>query len=241
MRVAIMQPYFFPYIGYFQLMHAVDTFVLFDDVQYIDRGYVNRNRIRSRDSWAWWTLSVAKGARDAAINERHYLDAPEDGERLLAKLRAAYLKERGYSETHRLVSNVLSFADRNVAAFNGNLLRILGSAVGVECAFVSASSLGVARELRGQARIISVCRELGATLYINPVGGIDLYREEAFSDSGLELKFMRTRAQPATLATGPQHMSIVHDLCVGGLDATRARLPEFELLREAEIRTVAEG
>lgn len=237
MRVAVMQPYFFPYIGYFQLMRAVDTFVLFDDAQYIDRGYVNRNRIRRGGQAAWWTLPVAKGRREDAINSRRYVDTPEDYDRLRVLLREAYSKQPAFSQMIAVADEALGFPDHNVARFNGNLLRIVAEALGIGCAFLPASELKAPQDLRGQDRIVHICRRLGASTYVNPIGGAGLYREDAFLASGLQLKFLKTLSEPVSLSSGAEHLSILHGLAVSGLGATRSRLPEFELMRASEAGT----
>src|SRR5690606_8625036 len=114
MIVAVMQPYFFPYIGYFQLMNAVDLFIFFDDVQYIDRGWVNRNKILLAGEARWLTFPVKKGDRDLKINERHYVDDPEVIDSLKRRVRAGYENASHFDATFKLFADALNFEDRSV-------------------------------------------------------------------------------------------------------------------------------
>lgn len=230
MIVAIMQPYFFPYIGYFQLMRAVDTFVVFDDVQYIERGWVNRNRIRSSGTATWLTLPVHKASRQLPINQRHYQLA--DGSavrRIEQRLQASYAKAPCRAEAVPVISAVLGCDDDNVAAFNANLLEVLADRLGIGCRFLVSSRIDKPKGLKGQAKVIDLCRRIGASHYINPIGGLPLYDAATFDAAGLRLSFLRTTATPATLADGPQHLSIIDGLMHTGFAGCRAQLGHYEL------------
>lgn len=189
MIVAIMQPYFFPYIGYFQLMHAVDTFVFYDDVQYINRGWVNRNRIPLNNGPTWLTLPVAKASRELPINRRKYL-LGEGVPAVKRKLRAAY-QTQTQPDMLDFIEDLLDFDDPNVARFNEHLLQKTASVLDIKCQFLRSSELPTTDGLRGQDRIINICKQLGAQSYINPIGGLNLYDSNAFRSEGLELNFIK--------------------------------------------------
>ncbi|HEX5757393.1 MAG TPA: WbqC family protein, partial [Arenimonas sp.] len=93
-----------------------------------------------------------------------------------------------------------------------------------------ASRFEIDPALRGEQRIIELCRRIGATQYINPVGGLDIYHGRAFAAAGIRLSFLRTRCEPRTIGDEYVHLSILHDLIVDGIDACRERLPNFELV-----------
>lgn len=227
MIAAILQPYFFPYIGYFQLMSAVDTFVVFDDVQYIDRGWVNRNRIRENGAAAWWTLPVRKGSHLQPINHRHYL--LEEAPRLARRLEAAYAKHPHAPAVLPLVRQVLAFGDSNVATFNANLLETVARELGIGCRIRMSSAIEKPDELTGSEKVIDLCRRIGADAYINPIGGMDLYDPARFRAEGIGLSFLRTRSSPAMLADGPVHLSIIDGLMGAGFSAAAEMLPEYDL------------
>lgn len=229
MIVAVMQPYFFPYIGYFQLMHAVDTFVFFDDVQYIDRGWVNRNRIPLAGKAAWLSMPVAHADRGLAINERRYLLDP-GAKSILRKLEAAYPRKKEQAEA-RLIAELIGFEDANVAKFNANLLRRLAESLGIDCDFLNSSEILGQCDFRGEDRILEVCRRLGARDYINSIGGMALYDPGRFEAAGVQLMFINTKSQPSTEPTGTIHYSIINTLIRTGLTGTSSMLDEYELVR----------
>lgn len=231
MNVAIMQPYFFPYIGYLQLMAAVDTFVFLDDVQYIERGWVNRNRIRLGGQAHWLGCAVRAAPRALAINQREYLlqDERHGIPAVLARLRAGYARAPHYDACMTLLGNLLAFADSNVARFNENLLHGLAGSLGLRCTFCRSSEVAPPNGLRGQARLIEIARRLGARRYINPIGGRELYHGEDFAAAGVELRFLRTKVEGQPLGDALVQLSIIDWLMMQGNEVTRARLADFDL------------
>jgi len=228
--VAIMQPYFFPYIGYFQLMHAADTFVVLDDVQYIERGWANRNRINQNGNPSWLTLPVRNASRELAFNQREYAIDRGVPERLHNKLKQSYFTRHSYEEVSALFSMAMRFGSANVALFNTNALRSVLNALGIRCNFVMASQIDPEKNLKGQARIIHLCTTLNAARYINPIGGTSLYSNAVFESSGIQLSFLKTSAAPVQLDVGPQYLSILDTLFTQGVDGARAALPSYELI-----------
>lgn len=231
MIAAIMQPYFFPYIGYFQLMSAVDVFVLFDDVQYIDRGWVNRNLIRANGRTTWLTLPVRKASRELPINQREYLLADDAAtQHIEHQLQASYAKAPFFEEVMPVVTALLACGEANVAAFNARLLTELARRLGISCRFETSSRIGKAHGLKGQARVIDLCKRIGADHYINPIGGMDLYDRESFDRVRIGLSFLRTTVPAAELAEGPQYLSIIDGLMHASFAGERVLLPQYEVL-----------
>ncbi|MGF6493022.1 hypothetical protein ABIE56_001179 [Luteibacter sp. 621] len=196
MIVAIMQPYLFPYIGYFQLMAAVDTFVFYDDVQYMKGGWVNRNRILHQGAPAWMTLPVVHADHRADIAQRHYTADTSVRAKLVDRVRVAY---RGAVMFDNAIRHLEAFAESpvtSVAAANAASLKAIAAEFGIDARFISASTIGGHRHLAGQARVLAMCKELGATTYVNAAGGVLLYDERAFIEAGVELRFLQ-HALPA--------------------------------------------
>jgi hypothetical protein len=227
---AVMQPYFFPYLGYFQLMQAVDLFVFYDDAQYMKGGWVNRNRILVDGEPAWLTLPVRRASLSLPINQRHYLLDGEGIGQIKQRLRASYAKAPAYDEICPLICNLLDYADSNVPAFNANLLTTLARKLGITCAFEMSSAIDKGAGLRGEAKVIDLCQRVGASHYVNAIGGMGLYDVDHFDAIGLRLSFLRTAAPPLQLDAGPQHLSIVHLLMINGFDATLSLLDEYEVM-----------
>ena len=229
MIAAIMQPYFFPYIGYFQLMSAVDTFVFFDDVQYINRGWVNRNRIRVGGRAKWLTFPVHRAGRDLPINRRRYLADAGIVTGIKEQLRASYAKSTAYVEATGLIHDLLDFQDDNVAGFNANLLERIARAIGIECKFVFSSQIDKPDGLKGQDKILDLCRRLGVTHYLNAAGGCSLYEVAEFESAGIQLSFLKTRVLPVNLQDEAQHLSIIDTLSVVGIEQTNSMLGDYDL------------
>lgn len=185
--VAVMQPYFIPYAGYFRLFAAADVVALFDCVQFPRRGWVHRNRLRDEDdALRWLTLPLAKRPRTAPIAAMTF--APDAANRLEAQLRRL-LPEVLPPSAARLAASV-----RGVGA---GLVDYLEATLGAACAelalpfaVVRTSRLALDPALRGQDRVIAAARALGAGCYLNPPGGRALYDEAAFAHHGLTLRFL---------------------------------------------------
>lgn len=230
MIVAIMQPYFFPYIGYFQLMRAVDEFVFFDDVQYIERGWVNRNRIRTQHGPGWLTCPVQNDSRSAPIRQRKYVLGEAVIEGLKRQLEAAYARSKAFHAVYPLICRWLDFQDPSVSAFNGNLLAGLAGEFGIKCRFRYSSEIEQPQGLKGQDKIIGICRQLGADVYVNAIGGMSLYDQERFSQEGLDLRFLRTTAAPDLEGDPPSYLSIIDPLMREGVEGVRGELDHYVLL-----------
>lgn len=188
-----MQPYLFPYIGYFQLINAVDWFVLHDDVQYIKSGWINRNRILLNGKEYLFTFSVKKDAFTRFIKQRYYSDKFEmEKGKFFRVLKEAYSRAPFYSKILSLTSEILSYKDLNVSNLNLFSIRKFCEYLGISTHMVLSSELKKNSSLKNEARVININRTLKATHYINPVGGADLYSKETFSENGLKLLFLKS-------------------------------------------------
>jgi hypothetical protein len=202
MRLAVMQPYFLPYIGYFQLMAAVDKFVVLDDVNYIVRGWVNRNRIATGHGTRWMTLPVAGASQNRLIDE---LDiAPDTGwkQGLLAVVGSAY-RPAPFAETAiPQFAAWIAAAEGNLSAFLTRILLDVKNLLAIDAQVVPSSSVYPKNGLTGADRILEICRRENATTYINLPGGRSLYDREAFAAAGVELKFIDLAIPPGSVRHG---------------------------------------
>lgn len=196
MRVALMQPYFFPYIGYFQLMSAVDCFVFYDEAQFMKGGWVNRNRILRDGAAHWWTLPVVHDSFRLPINARRYRRDPAELASLYGKFDAAYRRAPHYREARRLLELGFASSDDLVSRLNEHQLRELADALGIRCRWLRSSEIEHDRSLGGEARVIEICRRLGASVYLNPEGGRSLYSADGFAASGIALQFIAPQLRP---------------------------------------------
>jgi hypothetical protein len=195
MRLGIMQPYFLPYIGYFQLFEHCDTFVLYDDIKYTKRGWINRNRILASGSPRTITLPLRHASDFADVRDREI--APEfSASGMLALIRQSYHKAPYWSDYQQLLKEVLEFPSRNLFDFVANSISVLAACLGIKTELIISSSLGIDRSLRGEERVLATCKAIGATEYVNPIGGLDLYCDSAFREQGLRLSFLRSHLTP---------------------------------------------
>jgi hypothetical protein len=194
--VASMQPYFLPYLGYFQLLSHCDVFVLLDDVQYVKRRWINRNRILVDGAPHWLTLPVQEASSQLPINGRHYRLDRVIIDKMLRRIEAAYRRAPHFAAVFPPLADMLNFADTNVAAFNANLVARLAAMLGVGTPLALSSSIVEGANLAGQDRIIEICRRLDATDYLNPIGGAGLYQADRFAEAGLGLRFLRPTIEP---------------------------------------------
>lgn len=191
-RVAIMQPYFFPYLGYFQLIAASDLFVLYDDTQLISRGWVNRNRILVNGEPSFITLPLRKAHLRDNINCRHFVDdIAWHKNKVLKAVHLSYSRAPFFSEVFPFIESILACSESNLAAFNEALIRRTCGHLGISTEILVSSRLGIGSELSGQERVIAMAKGLGADVAINPIGGLDLYSCEEFRRRDIELKFIR--------------------------------------------------
>jgi hypothetical protein len=230
MIAAIMQPYFFPYIGYFQLMHAVDTFVLYDDVQYINRGWINRNLIVSDGGVQWLTMPVSKAPREWLINQRRYLNETGARARLIQKLRRTYGATEFFDDIFPVLESLIKYADCNVARHNANSLICVARKLGIDCRIMSSSEIEKPNDLKGAAKIIEICQRIGADGYVNAIGGRTLYDTDDFRHQGIQLSFLQTQITPEPLPVGPQYLSIIDSLMRHGPAACEQSLSNYTLV-----------
>ena len=232
MFISIMQPYFFPYIGYFQLMASCDVFVVFDDVQYIQRGWVNRNRILVNGMPQWITLPVAKADHHLPINRRVYLLEDPLTRRVRRRIEGAYRDAPYFEETMKVVDEVFGCRDANVAAFNTHLLLRIADRLGITTPVRLASAVRKCSTLSGQELVVGICASLGASGYINPIGGIGLYQPDRFRQQGLNLRFLQPRATSYSQFGSPHvgSLSIIDVMMFNDVAATKRILSAYELI-----------
>ncbi|MEL2242161.1 WbqC family protein [Leclercia adecarboxylata] len=190
MKIAVMQPYFLPYIGYFQLMASVDRFVLFDNVQYVRQGWINRNRILRNGQSSIITLPLKKDSRFLNINER-YVSEVFSKTKILNQLQDAYRYAPYYDSVFPLLEKIISCDGNNLFDYLLHSLIILRNTFSLECEIVVCSELNIDHSLRSQEKILAICKEQNANTYINAPGGRELYERERFQQQRVSLQFIQ--------------------------------------------------
>lgn len=185
--VAIMQPYFLPYAGYFRLISGSDIFVVYDCVQFPRRGWVHRNKLRDENgAEQWLTLPLKPAPQDVRIDE---LAFPDDAAGEMERRLRPFGLERATGAAAALLGQVRRIEGRPVDYIVG-LVQAACMALDVPWNVVRSSSLEVPPSFRGQDRILEICRRMGAQRYINAPGGRDLYDPASFAEAGFPLQFL---------------------------------------------------
>ncbi len=188
MKLGIMQPYFMPYIGYWQLIGAVDKYVIFDDVNYIKKGWINRNNILVNGNKKLFTISLHNASQNKLINE---IAIADDFEKFDKTIDITYHKAPYYKEIRELLDLVLSYPKNNLAKFIGNSIQVVSNYLALNTEFIYSSDIIKNENLKAQEKIIDICKILHANTYINAIGGIELYNYEAFKQHGITLNFLK--------------------------------------------------
>jgi len=190
MKTAIMQPYFMPYIGYWQLINAVDNFVLLDDVNFIMRGWINRNNILLNNKSHLFSFPLEKPSQNKLICETRLAFDKKNRESFLNTLQLAYKKAPQYSKIFPLIEEIVNFKENDLTKFILNSFIKTFSYLAIEKNFLISSQIEKDNSLKGEERIIEICKKLGAKTYINLPGGRKLYSGENFQKQAIELKFI---------------------------------------------------
>jgi hypothetical protein len=236
MRVAIMQPYLFPYLGYYQLAFSVDSWVFYDDVMYIKQGYINRNYILVNAASHLYTVPIKDQSSFRAINKHHAIPPFDKILRLIAQ---AYAKTTYVDRVFPLVASVLDGRETNIARIAGNSLHAVFDYLGISIRAFWSSEIRGHKDLKGQDRVLAICKTLGASEYVNPSGGVDLYDEALFSTHGVRLRFHRMHPVSYHQGNSPfvPNLSMIDVLMRNDPDSVKSLLRECDLVNQATARS----
>jgi len=185
-----MQPYFLPYIGYFQLIAAVDKFVLLDDVNYINRGWINRNRIAVGGESHWLTVPLNGAGQNRLIKEIEIVSDEAWKLKMRRTVQGEYASAPCFKEVFPLFEETLAKAQGNLSLFLHRSLRIILDYLGLGTPIEPTSAIYPKHGLKGQERILDICMKESASIYINPPGGRGLYDQSLFAARGVQLLFL---------------------------------------------------
>lgn len=193
MKIGIMQPYFFPYIGYWQLINAVDKFVIYDNIKFTKKGWIKRNRILVDGKDKLITLPIKMDSDELYIKERQLADSYiKDKGKMLNQIKAAYIKSPQFDKVLPIIEECLEFNNKNLFEFLYNSIKVIANYLEIDTEIVISSDININHSLKNKYRIFEICKTLGGDFYINPIGGIELYEKGEFIQNGIELKFIKT-------------------------------------------------
>ncbi len=191
-----MQPYLFPYIGYFQLLNAVDTFVVLDNVNFIKKGWINRNRILTKNGITPINLPVKKMSQNRQIMQHYFHELNSNFTKLMSTCTTSYSKNPYLGNLVNVLNEHISINETQVASFLTYSLQVLTKQLNINTKIIRASELKINDNALGQDRIISICKILKANQYINLSGGTELYDSKSFREADIELKFLSSNLNP---------------------------------------------
>jgi hypothetical protein len=235
MKLAIMQPYFFPYIGYWQLIHAADRFVIYDDVNYIKGGWINRNRILINGEPSYITVPLHQPSAFKRICDTTLVRWPAWRDKQVKMVEITYRKAPHFATVFPFVERLIRHETDSLPDYLAYQLRALSAFMGIDTEMVTSSRRYRNGDLPGQARILDICSLEGATSYINPLGGQDLYDPRTFRAIGMDLRLMVTRSFPYQQRSKGfvPHLSIIDALMEMGPIEIRQQLDAFDLVEKA--------
>ncbi len=192
MKIGIMQPYFFPYIGYFQLIQAVDQFIVYDNIKYTKKGWINRNRILHNGKDQVFSLPLKSDSDYLNVCERE-LAADFNCNKLLNQIRGAYHRAPYFGQTFPLLEQVVRYEGANLFHFLHNSIVTTCEHLGIKTEIRISSDIAIDHDLKNQDKVLALCETVGASTYVNAIGGMELYSKETFREKGIELKFIRSK------------------------------------------------
>jgi len=232
MKIGIMQPYFFPYIGYWQLIHAVDKFVVYDNIQYSKGGWINRNRILVEGKDKFITLPLKKDSDYLDIRERFLVDDfPSAKRKILNQIIAAYHHAPQFETVFPLIKICMDCENRNLFCFLYHSIEQVMKYLGIHTEIVISSALEMDTALKKEYRVCAICNVLGGNYYINPIGGTELYQKEFFEKKGIKLNFIQSCVECYQQNTDTffPNLSIIDVLMYNPIEQVRIMLDEFTL------------
>ncbi len=231
MRVGIMQPYFFPYIGYFQLIAAVDLFIVYDNIKYTKKGWINRNRMLQNGRDVMFSLPLKNASDYLEVRERE-LASDFNRDKLLNQFKEAYRRAPYFKDIFPLVEQIVLYKDANLFRFLYHSIIRICQHLEITTEIRISSDIDIDHDLKNQDKVLALCSAVGATTYVNAIGGIELYSKETFRKSGIELNFIKSKPfeYPQLIESFIPWLSIIDVMMFNSLNVIKSRLAEFNLV-----------
>lgn len=219
MKLAIMQPYFFPYIGYWQLMNAVDAYVVYDNIQYTKKGYINRNRILLNGQERVFTIPLQRASDYLDVCQRRIAPTYER-KKMLALFETAYKRAPYFEETFALLQKCVNYESDILFDYIYKSIIETADFLGIQTKIIRSSDVPDDHSLKGADRVIDICKKVGAATYVNNISGSFMYDEEVFNSHGLALSFFTAEQTPYKQFTEPfvPFLSIIDVMMFCGKD-----------------------
>lgn len=231
MNIAILQPYFFPYMAYFQLIHAVDKFIFFDDVNFMKKKWINRNQILISGKPCYFIVPLKKISQNKLIRDVEIVGDEKWKMKILRSMELSYRRAPFFQTGFELIETVLGQNHTHISLLAISSIKTVCSYLEIPTEFVDSSAGYLNTGLKAQERILDICRQEQASGYMNPIGGVDLYSKEVFQKHKIRLNFLKTDAA----ITYPQfkndfvpYLSIIDLIMFNDLETIQCFLKKFQ-------------
>ena len=227
--IAIMQPYFFPYIGYWQLIRAVDTFVIYDDVNFIKQGFINKNFLLGNGIKQRITLEVVGASSNKLINQ---VGVGNNISKIIKTIQQNYRKAPHFESVFPYIEEILRQDENNLAYYNGYSIQLISNLLGINTNIIYSSKLNKDTTLSGISKVLNINKVLNSRNYFNAIGGFELYDKEVFKRNNIKLNFIRTLPSVYKQFNNEfiPNLSIIDVLMFNSIDKTNKMLNNFELI-----------
>jgi hypothetical protein len=232
MKLAIMQPYFLPYIGYFQLINAVDEFVVYDNIEFSKKGWINRNRILVNGKDSYISVPLKKDSDYLDVKDRYLAEIwSSERNKMLNKINSSYRKSPNFNSIYPLIEECIMFEERNLFKFILNSFNLVKKYLGIHTPLLTSSTISIDHELRAEKKVIEICKAMSADHYINPITGKVLYRKEVFGEKEIALSFLECKASayPQFGNTFVPRLSIIDVMMFNSKERINEMLKEYEI------------
>lgn len=231
-KLGIMQPYLFPYIGYWQAINAVDEYVLLDDVNFIMRGYINRNNILLNGKAYLFSVPLEKPSQNKLISETKLNFLEKDKENFLKTITMAYKKAPYFNDVFPIIKEIILNSENDLTKYIKYSIETIQKYLNITTRIELSSNIEKDNSLKSQERILEINKKLNSTIYINAIGGQELYDKDAFLASGIELKFIKTLPYEYKQFNNDfvPNLSIIDVLMFNSKDEVNSMLSKYELV-----------
>lgn len=193
MKLGIMQPYFLPYIGYWQLLNAVDKYIIYDNIEFTKSSWIRRNRILLNGKDKMFSIPIKKDSDFLNIDKRELTeDSIKERVKILNQIKVAYKKAPEFEKVFPLLQEIFLYEEKNLFKFIFNSVKKIKDYLDIKTEIIISSKVNIDHSLKNKDKVIAFCKELEATKYYNAIGGQELYSFEEFKDNRIELKFLKT-------------------------------------------------
>ena len=233
MKLGIMQPYFMPYLGYWQLMSAVDVFVIYDDGHYRPRGWINRNRVLINGKPSYITVPLSNASPNVLIKDVSVSQETQFKDKIIKTLECSYSRADHFRDTMDLIEPTVRSDESNLVTYLMKGINEIKSYLGIDTKIVFSSEIPKRNDMGVVEKIIDICNYFGADKYYNAIGGRELYFQEDFENENIELSFLKmgdiVYSQPCKEFV-PQ-LSIIDILMFNERHDVIKMLEEYELIK----------